>query len=106
MVPLEYKGGAATGPAEIIVFGILALAIVLLGLFMMRSLKKVTVPYADGTPAQGDAPVDSESDTDANIVTPADGAHVAAPRSGAHVPAPRSGATERSHGPERTDPPR
>lgn len=97
MVPLEYKGGAATGPTEIIVFGVLALAIVLLGLFMMRSLKKVTVPYADGSPAQGGAQADSDTDADASIVTPADGAHVAAPR---------IGATERSHGPERTDPPR
>lgn len=96
MVPLEYKGGAASGATEIIVFGILALAIVLISLLMMRSLKKITVPYADGSPARGDAKVDIVDD-DASGVTPADGAHVSAPR---------SRAAERAHGPERTDPPR
>ena len=95
MVPLEYNGGAASGATEIIVFGILALAIVLISLLMMRSLKKITVPYADGSPARGDAKVDI--DDDASGVTPADGAHVSAPR---------SRAAERAHGPERTDPPR
>lgn len=47
MVPLEYNGGAASGMTEIIVFGVLALAIVALGLLMMRSLRKVRTPRED-----------------------------------------------------------
>lgn len=58
MVPLEYKGGAATGPTEIIVIGLLALAIILLGLLLMRSIKRIRVPYADGTPAQPESSAD------------------------------------------------
>ena len=52
MVPLEYKGGAATGATEVIVIGILALAIIALGLLLMRSMKRIQVPYADDIPAQ------------------------------------------------------
>lgn len=75
MVPLEYKGGAASGATEIIVFGILALAIVLISLLMMRSLKKITVPYADGSPARGDvvSDVDSDDSTDGASRTAATG---------------------------------
>lgn len=47
MVPLEYKGGMSSGMTEIIVVGVLALAIVALGLMMMRSLRKVRVPRED-----------------------------------------------------------
>lgn len=47
MVPLEYKGGMASGMTEIIVFVVLALAIVVLGLLMMRSLRKVRTPRED-----------------------------------------------------------
>lgn len=50
MVPLEYKGGAATGATEVIVIGILALAIIALGLLLMRSMKRIQVPYADEIP--------------------------------------------------------
>lgn len=47
MVPLEYNGGMASGPAEIIVIAVLALALVAIGLLLWHSLKKITVPYAD-----------------------------------------------------------
>lgn len=62
MVPLEYKGGAATGPTEVIVIGVLALAIILLGLLLMRSLKRIQVPYADGTPAHPEQPTGEAGD--------------------------------------------
>lgn len=70
VLPLEVNGGAASSPTEVIVFGVLALAIVVIGLLLFRSLRKIDVPYAadlqpDGaepgpaeqaTPGEGDAP--------------------------------------------------
>lgn len=53
MVLLEVNGGAASSSTEVIVFGVLALAIVAIGLLLFRSLKKINVPYADEVRGQG-----------------------------------------------------
>ncbi|QGF24098.1 hypothetical protein [Raineyella fluvialis] len=47
MVPLEVNGGAASSSAEVIIFGVLAVAVLAIGLLLFRSLKKIDVPYAD-----------------------------------------------------------
>ncbi|SDB79950.1 hypothetical protein GA0111570_101223 [Raineyella antarctica] len=80
MVLLEYNGGAASGPVELIVIGVLALAIVLLGLLLMHSLKKIKVPYADETGERSRSgrrsfpfPVGEDTDEDGPEAPTADG---------------------------------
>lgn len=84
MVPLEYKGGMSSGMTEIIVVGVLALAIVALGLMMMRSMRKVRVHREDfvfvereedGVERDATPPVDEPSGP-----RPADGPEDAGPR--------------------------
>lgn len=65
MVPLEYKGGAATGPTELIFIGILALAIIAIGLLLMRSMKRIQVPYADDTPNLAEPSAEADDADDA-----------------------------------------
>lgn len=68
MIPLEYNGGAATGAAEVIVIGLLALGILVLVLLMWRSIKKISVPYADGRPAdwKPESPLDADEEPSAS----------------------------------------
>lgn len=68
MIPLEYNGGAATGAIEVIVIGLLALGILVLVLLMWRSIKKISVPYADGRPAdwKPETPLDADEEPSAS----------------------------------------
>ncbi|WOP17459.1 hypothetical protein [Raineyella sp. LH-20] len=61
MLQLEVNGGAASGSTEIIVFGVLALAIVAIGLLLFRSLRKIDVPYAADLRQGGGQPGAPES---------------------------------------------